>query len=60
MSSTQLELIERLLDSSGVEYEILDCDPTLADTADFCAHYGFPLDKSANAIVVKAKTGEAK
>jgi prolyl-tRNA editing enzyme YbaK/EbsC (Cys-tRNA(Pro) deacylase) len=32
--------------------EVVDCDPALADTAEFCAAYGYPLDDSANAIVV--------
>jgi prolyl-tRNA editing enzyme YbaK/EbsC (Cys-tRNA(Pro) deacylase) len=41
----------------GLPYELFPCDPALADTALFCAHYGYPLDKSANTIVVKAKTG---
>ncbi|HSS66064.1 MAG TPA: YbaK/EbsC family protein, partial [Gammaproteobacteria bacterium] len=41
----------------GERYEILPCDPALADTADFCAHYGIPAQNSANTILVKAKTG---
>ena len=32
--------------------EVVDCDPALADTAEFCAAYGYDLDDSANAIVV--------
>lgn len=39
----------------GVEHEFLDCDPELADTAAFCAHYGYALDQSANTIVVASK-----
>ena len=35
--------------------EVIDCDPALADTADFCAAYGYELDDSANAIVVVGK-----
>jgi prolyl-tRNA editing enzyme YbaK/EbsC (Cys-tRNA(Pro) deacylase) len=31
------------------------CDPGLADTAAFCAHYGYPLEMSANTIVVAAR-----
>jgi prolyl-tRNA editing enzyme YbaK/EbsC (Cys-tRNA(Pro) deacylase) len=34
------------------EVEVIDCDPALADTAEFCAAYGYELDDSANAIVV--------
>ncbi len=37
------------------EHEIVDCDPALADTAEFCAHYGYPLDKSANTILVASR-----
>ena len=46
--------IERL-DATRVEYEIIPCDPDLADTAAFCEHYGYALDDSANTIVVLGK-----
>lgn len=36
--------------------EVMACDPDLADTAAFCAHYGFALEDSANTIVVVGKT----
>ena len=39
------------LDMIGLEYEILECDPDLADTALFCEHYNIPLSVSANVIV---------
>lgn len=39
----------------GIECERMECDPSLADTAQFCAHYGVALADSANAIVVAAK-----
>lgn len=39
----------------GFEAEFIDCDPELADTAAFCAHYGYELDQSANTIVVASK-----
>jgi prolyl-tRNA editing enzyme YbaK/EbsC (Cys-tRNA(Pro) deacylase) len=39
--------------------EVWDCDPALADTADFCAAYGFPMEDSANAIVVIGKASSA-
>ena len=44
------------LDSLGLEYEILDCDPDLADTAVFCEHYNIPLSVSANVIVAAGKS----
>ena len=38
------------------EYELFACDPALADTAAFCAAYGFALGDSANTIVVIGKS----
>ncbi|HVF74114.1 MAG TPA: YbaK/EbsC family protein [Acidimicrobiales bacterium] len=43
------------LDAAGVPYELLDCDPALADTAAFSEHYGYPVGMSANTIVVASK-----
>ncbi len=43
------------LESESIDHETLECDPDLADTADFCAAYDIPLDKSANAILVASK-----
>jgi prolyl-tRNA editing enzyme YbaK/EbsC (Cys-tRNA(Pro) deacylase) len=39
----------------GHEFELFACDPALADTAQFCAAYGFELGDSANTIVVVGK-----
>ena len=52
--------VRAALDASGCDYEIMDCDPELADTAAFCVHYGHAMADSANAILVKSKTGEEK
>ena len=41
--------------ATGQPYEIIPCDPDLADTAAFCETYDFTLDQSANAIVVVGK-----
>jgi prolyl-tRNA editing enzyme YbaK/EbsC (Cys-tRNA(Pro) deacylase) len=38
------------------EYKLFACDPALADTAAFCAAYGFALEDSANTIVVIGKS----
>ena len=60
-ASSQIPLsVRAALDASGVAYEILDCDPDLADTASFCARYGHAMEDSANAILVKSKTGEER
>jgi len=50
--------VRTALERSGVAFEVLDCDPDLADTAVFCAHYGYAPEESANTILVKSKTGE--
>ena len=40
------------------EYELFPCDPAFADTAAFCARYGFAMEDSANTIVVVGKGAE--
>jgi prolyl-tRNA editing enzyme YbaK/EbsC (Cys-tRNA(Pro) deacylase) len=44
------------LDPLGVAYELFPCDPALADTAAFCAAYGFAPEESANTILVIGKS----
>jgi prolyl-tRNA editing enzyme YbaK/EbsC (Cys-tRNA(Pro) deacylase) len=43
-------------EATGQGYEVVACDPDLADTAAFCATYGYRLDQSANAILVVGKS----
>ena len=43
------------LASLGTEFEVMECDPALADTAAFVEAYGVPLGQSANSIVVASK-----
>ena len=47
--------IVRLLNSLPIPYEIIKIDPAFADTAEFCAQYGFPMDHSANTIICASK-----
>jgi prolyl-tRNA editing enzyme YbaK/EbsC (Cys-tRNA(Pro) deacylase) len=49
------EFVETL-ESLAVDYEIVACDPALADTAQFCEAYGYALEDSANTIVVTGKS----
>ena len=44
------------IESLGVEFEMIPCDPDLADTAQFCEAYGYSLDESANTILVVGKS----
>jgi prolyl-tRNA editing enzyme YbaK/EbsC (Cys-tRNA(Pro) deacylase) len=48
--------VRKSLDESGIQYEVLECAPELADTAEFCAHYGIEPTEACNAIVVALKT----
>ena len=52
--------VQAALDALGLHYKVLDCDPALADTAQFCEAYNFRLDQSANAIIVVGKGAEPK
>lgn len=48
------------LDRRGLTYDVLDCDPQLADTAAFCAAYGVAMEESANAILVASKKPQGR
>ena len=43
------------LNEVGATFEVIDCDPSFADTAEFCSRYGYSLDESANAILLEGK-----
>jgi prolyl-tRNA editing enzyme YbaK/EbsC (Cys-tRNA(Pro) deacylase) len=59
MSDT-LPGIRRFLERTNLPFEVWPCDPELADTAVFCEHYDVALENSANAILVRSKSGAAK
>jgi prolyl-tRNA editing enzyme YbaK/EbsC (Cys-tRNA(Pro) deacylase) len=49
--------VREAMEAGGIiENEILPCEPELADTAEFCAHYGISADEACNAILVVLKT----
>jgi prolyl-tRNA editing enzyme YbaK/EbsC (Cys-tRNA(Pro) deacylase) len=48
--------LDALLARLGAPYELLACDPALADTAAFCAAYGYSPGDSANTIMVVGKS----
>jgi prolyl-tRNA editing enzyme YbaK/EbsC (Cys-tRNA(Pro) deacylase) len=50
------EIVAELGERDGIRHEVIDCDPDLADTAEFVEAYGYTLDQSANTIVVIGKS----
>ena len=43
------------LERAGIAYEIMECDPELADTAAFCEAYGVDAGESANKVLVASR-----
>ena len=60
MAEADLSLLDarvaEALASIPVPFEVVACDEDKADTADFCAAYGYSLSESANTIVVVGKS----
>ncbi len=53
--SLLLPAVRAAVERHGLDVEVLACDPDLADTAAFCAHYGYAMQDAANTIVVTSK-----
>jgi prolyl-tRNA editing enzyme YbaK/EbsC (Cys-tRNA(Pro) deacylase) len=56
MTAEVEDAVRQQLASLDIEYEIVACDPELADTAAFCAAYGYALEDSANTIIVAGRS----
>jgi prolyl-tRNA editing enzyme YbaK/EbsC (Cys-tRNA(Pro) deacylase) len=50
--------LEQLDPADAARVGVAEIDPALADTAEFCAAHGSPLDGSANCVVVAGRRGE--
>lgn len=48
--------VTRAIESLGITYEVLPCNPEWADTEVFCANYNIPRDRAANTILVASKS----
>ncbi len=48
-------LVQRAMLSNDVVFEVLPCDPDMADMAAYCSHYGFALERAANTILVASR-----
>ena len=49
------KLVGDMLEGIGLPYEVVRIDPAYADTAQFCERYAFPIEQSANTIIVGSK-----
>ena len=54
MTSAEQRVIDAL-DALGLPFERIRIDPAHADTAVFCAQYGYPPETSGNTIIVASK-----
>ena len=54
MTSSEQRVIDAL-DALGLPFERIRIDPAHADTAVFCAQYGYPPETSGNTIIVASK-----
>ena len=49
-----------VLQSFSIPHEVLECDPSFADTALFCEHYDYSPEQSANCLLLGSSKGEPK
>ncbi len=49
------ERVAEVLGGLGLAYELVRIDPAYADTAQFCERYAFPMEQSANTIIVGSR-----
>ena len=54
MTSSEQRVLDAL-DALGLPFERIRIDPAHADTAVFCAQYGYPPETSGNTIIVASK-----
>jgi len=54
MSDVKRRVIDGLVGLTA-NFDTMDCDPDLADTAQFCEAYDIPVEQSANAIMLASR-----
>ena len=50
--------VAKLYDNNKESLELFECLDEFSDTQNFCDHYGFDIEDSCNAILIKAKKPE--
>ena len=48
------------LESTGMPFRVVECDPDYADTFPYCEKYGVALEDAANTILVASKRPQGK
>ena len=54
-STSSTSSVLKTVANLGLPHELIEIDPTLADTDLFCKNYGFPMQQSGNTIIVASK-----
>ena len=52
------ETVEEIYNSNLDKLEIFECKDEFSDTQSFCDHYGYKIEDSCNAILIKSKKPE--
>lgn len=52
--------VANIISELDIEHTVIDCNPEYADTQDFCDHYGYSVEESANVLLIASKRGEPK
>ena len=55
MENDSARHVQDALSALNATFRVVDIDPAFTHTAAYCAHYGYPMDQSANAILVASK-----
>ena len=49
------QTVEKIFESNKDKLEAFECKDEFSDTQSFCDHYGFKIEDSCNAILLKSK-----
>ena len=55
MDTDTARRVHDTLSALDATFRVVDIDPAFTHTAAYCAHYGYPVEQSANAILVASK-----
>lgn len=55
MQDGSARVVRSALEALKATFRVVEIDPAFTHTAAYCAHYGYPMEQSANAILVASK-----